>query len=467
MIRLILGAALCVLPLCSAEIYYQGDLGNIIGELVMVHSTMLLPDLKAFLVVNRYLKEEASRQLDTLRCTLKNFVEDEYSPVHCTISYSPDRLSAAIIEETKRRNYRRELLDSFDYVYISKDPRIIQAYTTSYEHSKRKTKYAPFFTKNYVCIDFGLERGNLHDQNILTGISWRRLTREMSEMRLFINSDGKNVPTGWFARMVPGLYEKVMHQKGRVDTCILHDFNVNIMQPEILLPKDVHILSRFMPHGTHADWNELKDKKYRYLLLNILAWYGSSDALLNYLDMRLGVQKVALPNWGTFFMSRSRDIISFREKKNNVGPVLTDRYDSPLSTFAQTTLGYIAQLKKESVFVEKDWLFNVKKRIKLWSQAAKFLQSKRLIFIPQDNHLMRYDSLSQSVTVFSILKDETVRLYVQARMVKFPNHINLSSLRLAGEKVTFETEDIRDLVDEVESSDLLVISSEENVEALS
>ncbi len=443
MIGLILGAALSVLPLCAAEIHYRGDLGNVLGELVMIHGDRALSELKAFSLVNSYLNSVASNSLEEVRISVRNFIHDNYFLDHCIITYSPDRLSAAIIEETARKNHNLQLLDCFDYVYASNQGGKIEAYTTTYERCKRKIKYAPFFTKNYVCIDFGSEGKNPPQEDVLTGISWRRVTREVSKLHVFNNTKGRNVPTGWFARLLPGLYDKAMSQKK--NTGMVHNFNINSLQPGTLLRQDLDILNKFMTYGIHADWDKLKNKKYSYLLLNILACYGSPDALLNYLDRHLGVQKVMLPDYGTFFMSRSRDIILFRETENDLGSVLTDRYDSCLSIFAQTTLAYIADLKKASVFLGKYWSFELRKRIKLWSQAAKFLQSKRLVFIPQDNYLMRYDFLSNMVTVFSVLKDEKWLAYAQIPTVTVPSDIRISSLRFVEGKITYIREGVKDL----------------------
>lgn len=444
----IIGAA-CVLPLCAAD---AGDRSNLAFWLVMHHGAPILTTRTALCAVNKYISAESSKILDQCRTQIKTFVQEKYHIDHCQITYSPDRLSAAIVEKTGLESTYRGTMNKFIYIYVD-DALKMKEVDNFYPQNERKTIHSPFFTPKYACLDFGTTNP---DPPIGegTGLCWNRSTKAESGACFSIICCDHRIPTEWFIKKLPHLYAKIM-QTPKFFECdfsyspstfhkkILeqHGFSFDLAKADILTPKDLKIVSNFVPGGKDAKWCEVKQEKNRYLLFNLIACYGKDTKLLKLIDQHVGKQTIkSSSDWRTFVVSTCRDIVVCNRQHESPGNrcTITDRYDPHFSAVGQATLNYMQQLKKENVFVEKNWKSNkpmpLTKRIKKMQQALSFLKRERMTFIKQNDQLIRYDVLNKcTVAVFT---DNTFRTsgILEKQLHTIPKNIDPKSLKIATDR---------------------------------
>jgi hypothetical protein len=305
---------------------------------------------------------------------------------------------------------------------------------TPYRQLERKATHPPFFTPKYICLDFGVD-------TISRGFYWNRSTKVNGKASFHVNYHYSSTPTKWFIEKLPHLYAKIM-QKSKCFRVFSEEyftknpfigFTFYLADADILTPKDVTILNNFVPGGKNAEWCTVKKPTAKYLLLNLLACYGNDVDMLNLVDQHVGKQRIKSANCWTFVVSTCRDIVVCNRQHEYPGDrsTLTDRYDPKFSLVGNATLNYVQRLKKEGVFVEKDWSGNkpisLKKRMKYLQQALDFLRNKRMTFIPQENMLIRYDPLNDRVTVFRSFALQGLK---KRLCEKVPTNIDPTSLNI-------------------------------------
>jgi hypothetical protein len=441
-----------MLPLSAADVPhvpYTGACGNVIGELIVKHAILPLIDLRMLCTVSKHMNTETSKILEPCHAQLKTFVKQKYHADHCEITYSPDRLSAAIVEKTGLESTNNETIDHFIYIYID-DALGMKEVFIPYQQDERKANYPPFFTPKYVCLDFGISNPNPPLSEI-TGLCWNRYTITVNEARFYITIGNNQIRTAWFIEKLPNLYAQIM-QTPNFFECdfgnspstfhkkILeqHGFSFDLAKANILTPKDVKILSNFVPGGKDAQWCEVNQEKNRYLLFNLVACYGNDTDMLGLVDQHVEKQMIKSPGCNDFFVvSTCRDIVvvNNQHKYPDDRWTITDRDDPHFSAVGQATLNYVQQLKKESVFIEKNWKSNepmpLKKRMRKVQQALSFLKKERMTFIKQNNQLIRYDLLNRyTVAVFT---DNTLRTSgtLKKQLHAIPKNIDPKSLKVA------------------------------------
>jgi hypothetical protein len=445
MIWPIIGAAF-VLPLCAAEtqktekqILFHDELNKLVWRLVMFdHYKLKLPELKKLCVVNKQMNAEISNFLQPCRTQLKTFVEQKYGADHCEITYSPDRFSAAIVEKTELESTDGGFMDQFIYIYFDNALKMREK-NTVYPHNNRVANYPPFFTPQYVCLDFGTSNPN-PPPNEVAGLYWNRSKKTSNNASFYIAIEENFLRTGWLIEKLPHLYATIMQKLNYFKICYETygtkddkdspsiGFTFDLADVDILTPKDIAILGNFVPDRKNGEWCIVKRTKSKYLLFNLLACYGNDVDMLNLIDQH--VEKQIIKGSGDtadFIVSTCRDIIVYG------ACAITDRHDPHFSTVGKATLDYVQRLKKEGVFVEKDWngkkLISLKKRTKKLQQALSFLKHKRMTFIAKDKSLIRHDLLSNTVKVVTYRHMDGGRLNVKTYSV--PVNIDLKSLKVA------------------------------------
>ncbi len=418
---------LCVfmLPLSAADSPKNKQIsrGELLCELA-IRNGMIAPDeLKRFPCISQYINVEASKKLDGHRLALKNYVEQFYPATDCEVTYSRNKLEAAIIEDTDIFDFeKREKLATFWYVYF-KNEKDIKARFINYEKSDRRITYKPFFTKTHACFDFGTDITMTMIYE--TGLCWNRITKNTEDSmttRFFVWCENRYLPTGYFARVLPDLYAKIMKKsasfvyersiifyqppkpgRNRARWASGPAFTIDLVQTDILTENDVSFLSTFLPNGKYQKWFDIP-KKHGYALLNVLACYGSPRTLLDEIDNQVGKYKTKWKGLGNVHASHCIEYVEvLLGKAGEYISFTEDNIFQRLSATARATLDYIVQLKKEGVFFEKDWNngIDLKKRIKLYNQAIQFLRHKRMTWLVKDkHHLIRYDRLSNMVALF-------------------------------------------------------------------
>lgn len=423
-----------MLPLFAAESQKKNkqiSIGEVLCELI-VHHGMIAPDeLIRFPCISKHVNIEASKKLDEYRLTLRQFVYELCPASYCQVTYSQNRLETAVIEDTNIHDDAGSGPLNFFWYFYFKNDKDIKRKQFDFMKSERRTDYPPFFTKGYACLDFGTDitMTMIYDATKTTGLCWNRITKSAEDSwvtRFFVQCENRYLPTGYFARVLPKLYAKIMQksasfvyeksitfsqppQPGKKfsQCCTGPAFTIDLVKTDILTKDDVTLLNTFLPNGKYQKWFDMP-KKYGYFLLNMLACYGSPHALLNEIDDQVGKYKIKWEGVGNVQASRCTENINLLVKKNNTIITFTEYgIFQPLSPTAQATLNYLAQLKKEGVFVEKDWhnKTDLKKRVKRYEQAIKFLRHKRMTWTIQNRFLIRHDSLSNTISVFEAQKD--------------------------------------------------------------
>lgn len=379
---------------------YRGELGNIVCEITAIHSAIELNELIRFPCISKHMNLAASKTLDIYRLKLKNYIEEYYPAHYCKVTYSTNRLEAAIVEDTSQNHSKK---DFFWYVYFESEKDIKQR---NFKYPQKPT-YTPFFTKDHACLHSlykqTIKSKNSIDENLCSKVLvFRRSTKAAGKYDLRIACDTASINTYWISKTLPNLYRKLMQNVYTCTQIVNAALVINLAQTEILTKKDVYILSKFIPGSKYEKWFDTPNK-YGYYLLNILACYGSPHALLDEIDAQVSKQKIKWVGLGEAQASSCIENIDVLLTKNDKYINSTrDTFLHGLSTTAQTTLDYIAQLTKDGVFVEKDWnnKKTLEKRIKGYKKAIQFLRHKRMMWRTQGYYLIRYDCLNNTLAVF-------------------------------------------------------------------